>query len=168
MLNNTPKISVIIPCYNHGKFLNEAIDSVLAQTYQDFEIIVVNDGSTDPETIRIFNNYNKPKTKVINIENQGPSCARNTGISQAKGEYIFTLDADDKIERTYFEKGVKILDSDPEVGLVFSDYKFFGRFTALARLKFSFPEYLVITNCAIGLACFFKKSDWKKLEGSTQ
>ena len=92
-----PKVSVIIPCYNQGACLEEAVDSVLAQTFQDFEILVVNDGSTDEATIRMLGKYERPKTRVIHTDNQGLAMARNNGIREARGAYILPLDADDKI-----------------------------------------------------------------------
>ena len=66
-----PKVSVIIPCYNQGTFIDEAVDSVLAQTFSDFEIIIVNDGSTDAATNALLKNYSRPKTTVVTTLNQG-------------------------------------------------------------------------------------------------
>jgi glycosyltransferase involved in cell wall biosynthesis len=102
-----PKISVIIPCFNQGPYLDEAVDSVLAQTFQDFEILVVDDGSTDAETIKILRDFARPKTRIIRTENQGLSAARNNGIREAMGEYILPLDADDKIGPGYLEDAVR-------------------------------------------------------------
>lgn len=122
-----PTISVVIPCYNQGHFVDEAVDSVLEQTFQDFEIIIVNDGSTDESTIAKLKNYSKPKTRVLHTTNQGLSAARNNGIKQARGNYIFPLDADDKIAPTYFAKAIKILEEKPEVGFVATYTRVFGR-----------------------------------------
>ena len=80
-----PVITVVIPCYNDGKFIDEAVDSVLCQTFQDFEIIIINDGSTDEFTNELLKTYSKPKTKVFTILNQGPAVARNIAIEKAKG-----------------------------------------------------------------------------------
>ena len=109
-----PKVSVIIPCYNHGEYLDEAVESVLTQTYQNFEIIIVDDGSTDQSTIDLLKVYRKPKTRVIRTDNQGLASARNNGIKEAKGEYILPLDADDKIGKEYLKKAVKILDENED------------------------------------------------------
>lgn len=117
----SPKVSVIVPCYNLGQYLDETIDSILAQTYQDFKIIIVNDGSTDGDTIELLKTYNKPKTQVIHTENQGPSAARSAGIPLAKGQYILPLDADDLIGDTYLEKAVEVLDKDPSIGIVYME-----------------------------------------------
>jgi ABC-type polysaccharide/polyol phosphate transport system ATPase subunit/glycosyltransferase involved in cell wall biosynthesis len=121
-----PKISVIVPCYNLGEYLDEAVQSVLDQTFQDFEIIVVNDGSTDPETNRLLADYDRPNTRVITTENRGLPSARNLAIEHATGEYICALDADDKLEPTYLDKAVRILDQDPSIAFVSSWIRAFG------------------------------------------
>ncbi|GAJ13471.1 unnamed protein product, partial [marine sediment metagenome] len=95
-----PKISVIITCYNYARFLPEAVESVIRQTCQDFEIIIVNDGSTDnsKETAKtLTEKYPKHQTRLINESNKGLATARNVGIGKARGRYILPLDADDKL-----------------------------------------------------------------------
>src|SRR5262245_20604446 len=87
-----PLVSVIIPCYNHAHYLGEAIESVLAQTVQDFEIIVVDDGSTD-STADVAARY--PRVRYVRQNNQGLSAARNTGIKHGLGRFLVFLDADD-------------------------------------------------------------------------
>ncbi len=113
-----PKVSVVIPAYNGAKFLAEAIESVLAQTYRDFEIIIVDDGSTD-NTRQVVDIFKDSCIKYIYQKNQGVSAARNRGIGLAGGEYIALLDADDiRLERS-LEKQVAVLDENPGVGLVY-------------------------------------------------
>jgi glycosyltransferase involved in cell wall biosynthesis len=107
-----PAVSVIVPCYNLGAYLEEAVDSVHAQTYQDFEIIIVNDGSTDPDTNRLLTGYRKAKTRVIQSDNRGLSAARNLGIEHSMGRYLCALDADDKLAPTFLEKTIKRLEED--------------------------------------------------------
>ena len=121
-----PKVSVIIPCYNQGRFLDEAVDSVLAQTMPDFEIIVVNDGSTERFTNKLLENYKRSKTTVRTIENRGLPAARNHGIRQSRGQYILPLDADDKIAPEFLEKCCKLLDEHAKIGFVYTYVKFFG------------------------------------------
>ena len=121
-----PKVSVIIPCYNHGQYLDEAVDSVLHQTFQDFEVIIINDGSTDEFTIEKLKQYDRPKTTVLHTTNQGLAAARNNGIKEAQGEYILPLDADDSFESTFLEKAVSILENQPEVGVVSCGIRYFG------------------------------------------
>ncbi|GIO93513.1 glycosyltransferase [Paenibacillus lactis] len=113
-----PLVSVVIACYNYGVYLEEAIDSCLASTIQNIEIIVVDDGSTDPYTVELFRTMKKPKTKVIRQENKGIPAALNRGIREARGKYIFRLDADDRIHHTLLEKGALVLDTRPHVGFV--------------------------------------------------
>lgn len=97
-------ISVIIPVYNVELYLAECLDSVLAQTYPHYEVICVNDGSTDGSQVLLDNYVAKyDKIQVINQKNKGLSAARNAGIATAKGDYIFLLDSDDKIEKHAFE-----------------------------------------------------------------
>lgn len=119
-----PKVSVVVPIYNVEKYLEEALDSIINQTLQEIEIILVNDGSTD-NSFKIIEKYqNKDKRiKVIDQENQGQSIARNEGLSIAKGKYIYFMDSDDLIEQKTLEicfnkaekEGLEVLCFDGEV-----------------------------------------------------
>jgi len=93
-----PAVSVIVPAYNTEKYITECLDSILAQTFQDYEVICVDDGSTD-RTLSIFEEYARrdPRIRVMRLDDQGLVASRNTAIAAARGEYIFPLDADDKI-----------------------------------------------------------------------
>ena len=122
----TPRVSVVVPCYNQGRYLEEAVDSVLAQTFQDLEILVVDDGSTEPDTRLLLDHYRRPKTRVLRGENRGLSGARNAGIRAAAGEYVCCLDADDILEPTLLEKSVAVLDARPEVTFVSHWLRTFG------------------------------------------
>lgn len=112
-----PRVSVIIPAYNSMKYLPETLSSVLRQTFTDFEVLIIDDGSSDH-----IESWAKaqidPRVKFISQANQGVSVARNTGINNAQGEYIAFLDADDLWQPTKLEKQVHCLDVNPEVGLV--------------------------------------------------
>ncbi len=112
-----PKVSVIIPTYNCAQYITESIDSVLNQTYKDYEIIVVDDGSTD-NIKEILVTYTS-KIKYIYQENSGPSKARNTGILNSNGQYIAFLDADDIWEPTKLEKQLPLFERDHMTSLVF-------------------------------------------------
>jgi glycosyltransferase involved in cell wall biosynthesis len=114
-----PKISVIIPAYNAMTYLPETLDSVIAQTFKDFEVLVVDDGSTDDTPVYVAS-HTDSRVKLIAQSNQGTAAARNNGISQAKGEYVAFLDADDLWRKEKLEKQVQILDSRPEIGLVYT------------------------------------------------
>lgn len=113
------KVSVIIPAYNAMQFLPDAVDSVLQQTFRDYEVILINDGSTDGIESWAAQ-VTDPRARLISQVNQGLASARNTGLSDAQGEYIAFLDADDLWEATKLEKQVQILDRYPDVGLVYT------------------------------------------------
>lgn len=159
-----PKVSVIIPCYNQGIYLDEAVDSVLNQTYEDYEIIIVNDGSTDEFTNRLLADYRKPRTRVLQTRNQGLATARNSGIAEARGEFILPLDADDKIGHGYLEKGVAILERQPSVGIVYCRGELFGdRIGDIEAPPFS-RMGMLISNL-IFCSALFRKSDWERAGG---
>jgi glycosyltransferase involved in cell wall biosynthesis len=115
---SNPKVSVIIPTLNRADFIKESINSVLSQTYQDFEIIVIDDGSTD-NTREIVEGYDNEKIKYFYQKNSGLNSARNTGIRNSKGEYISYLDSDDIWHPYKLEKQVAILDKNSDIGLVY-------------------------------------------------
>lgn len=119
----TPKVSVIIPTYNYGQYIDKSIDSVLSQTYRDFEIIVVDDGSTDNTKTIIETKY-RDKVKYIYQENSGAPAARNQGLREAKGDFIVFLDADDWFAPENLEYKVNILENNVDVGWVYSDWHY--------------------------------------------
>ena len=120
-------VSVIIPCYNQGAYIEETLNSVFCQTYENVEIIVINDGSDDLETNEKLNKLSSDsRIKYLSIENSGVSAARNFAIKIAQGEYIFPLDADDLISETYIEKAVSILNLNRHVDLVYCRASHFG------------------------------------------
>jgi glycosyltransferase involved in cell wall biosynthesis len=120
-----PTVSVIIPCHNHGRFLREAIDSVLAQSVpsHEIEIIVVDDGSTDG-TRDVVCSYDA--VRYIYQQNKGPGAARNRGIRSSKGEYLVFLDADDRLLPHHFARCLDTFEASPELMLVWGDFRFFG------------------------------------------
>ena len=120
-----PKISVIVPVYNVEKYLNRCVDSILAQTFDDFEIILIDDGSKDSSSA-ICDGLakKKDKIKVLHKENGGQSSARNMGLSVAQGEYISFVDSDDWIEQDMFEYLHGLLQKYPEAQMAQCDWKF--------------------------------------------
>src|SRR4030095_13786323 len=108
-------VSVVITCYNHGHFLREAIESVLAQSYRNFEIILVDDGSTD-DTSKIAATY--PGVRYIHQKNSGLATARNTGIKHSNGQFVVFLDADDRLVSNALEAGIQHLNANPECAFV--------------------------------------------------
>lgn len=117
-----PKVSVIIPSYNCGRFVIDAVTSILNQSYKDCEIVVIDDGSTDNtrEVLSVF--IEKKNITYLYQANQGVGAARNSGIMASTGDYITFLDADDTLTEDSVEKRLRFAVQHPEVGLVFSDY----------------------------------------------
>lgn len=152
-----------MPCYNHGEFVREALNSVLEQTYEDFEVIIVDDGSDDKKTKAQLKNIHNKKTKIINIEHSGLPAARNAGIKKAVGEYILPLDADDKIAPKFLERAANILDRKKNVGIVGSYYETFGAESWIARPTGAIEDEIV-ENQLIA-TCMFRKKDWEKVGG---
>ncbi len=131
-----PKVSVILPTYNYGRFLGEAVQSVLDQTFDDFELIVVDDGSTD-NTREVVNGFTDPRLKYIYKENGGEASAYNVGIQASSGEYIAFLDSDDTWLPRKLELQMKVMESAPRAGLVYSDVFYFDSKTGTIIEQFS-------------------------------
>jgi hypothetical protein len=121
-----PRISVLVPCFNDGAYIDEALDSVFAQTYGDFEVVIVDDGSTDESTVRKLQTLQRPRTSVFRTENRGLPAARNYAASQANGDLFCALDADDRLAPAWFERAVAVLDSQPEIAFVSHWLETFG------------------------------------------
>jgi len=160
------KVTVVIPCYNGGAYIEEAVDSVLAQTYSDVEIIIVDDGSNDPHTQHKLSENRWERTRVLRQENQGPAAARNLGIRNATGEYILPLDADDRIAPSYIEKAVSAM-SEESAGIVYCKAIRFGAENGPWDLPTFSIEEMVIDN-VIFCTALFRKEDWKKVGGYTE
>jgi glycosyltransferase involved in cell wall biosynthesis len=111
-------VSVIIPSYNYAKFVPDAVESVLAQTYSTLEVIVVDDGSTD-DTQEVLKNRFGDRIRILYQENKGLPAARNTGIRNATGEFVALLDADDWWLPTKLEKQMAVMEREPAVGVVY-------------------------------------------------
>ena len=121
-----PRISVLMPCFNHGAWIGEALTSVQAQTFQDFEIVIVDDGSTDPATLRTLEAIDIPNARVLKTANRGLPAARNHAAAHARGEIFCALDSDDRLADTWFEKAIAVLDSRPDVSFVSHWLETFG------------------------------------------
>lgn len=163
-----PLVSVVVPCYNHGKYLEETIQSVQQSTWQKKEIIIVDDGSTDnsvkiaKKMMNLYKNVN-----CIFQENSGPSVARNNGIQAATGELILPLDADDLISPKYIENGIRKFENDPDVKLVYCEAEKFGAKTGKWKLDDFSLEKLAYKNM-IFISALFRKTDWQKAGGFSE
>jgi len=157
-------ISVIVPCYNQEKYIKDCLDSVLAQTFTDYEVIAIDDGSTD-SSVAILNEYAKKddRIRVIIQSNQGVVAARNNAIKEAKGKYILPLDADDKIHPTCLEKLYKAM-CENKGDIITSRVQYFG--LKSGEYLFREPNKLNMSrdNC-LPNASIFKKTDFEKIGG---
>lgn len=160
-----PRVSVIIPCYNLGKYLPEAVDSVLSQTYRDFEVIIVDDASTDLVTRQVLATYLHPQIRIVHTpHNMGVAAARNEGIGATKGEFVLPLDADDVIAESYLEKAVALFDLRPDIGIVYSNAEFIGEKCGCWELP-PFSVERMLTENLIFSAALFRRADWERSGG---
>ena len=164
---HAPLVSIIIPCYKHAQFLPEAIDSALAQTYPNVEVIVVNDGSPD-NTGEVCRRYGD-RIRYIEQQNKGLAETRNVGIRVAKGEYILPLDADDKLESTFLVTTVPIIQDNPIIGYVYTNIRVFGAShgesgeVTVGDRSWNTARLLVTNYCIY--SGIFRKEDWERAGG---
>ncbi len=180
---NSKLVSIIIPAWNAEEYIKESLDSALNQTYQNIEVVVVNDGSTDG-TENILKTYlGNPKFKYLKHENLGLAAARNTGIKNSSGEFVALLDSDDIFLPEKIEKQVRALEKNPEFDICYSDllhftdnnpreffhhrYQYFSGdlFSALLRRQFINPLTVFIKKSVFDKFGFFdeklrRSEDW--------
>tara|TARA_Y100000589_G_scaffold53715_1_gene44646 strand:- start:868 stop:1746 length:879 start_codon:yes stop_codon:yes gene_type:complete len=145
--NNDDMVSIIVPCFNSGKTLNKTIKSIKNQTWLKKEIILVNDGSNDNNTLSILNQFKDDKViKLIEQKNKGLASARNTGVMNAKGNYLFFLDADDWIESNTIEEMYLSLKINNQYAYIFSDCFLEGEIRGIRKKVFNLYEQLFINQ----------------------
>ncbi|WP_454021078.1 glycosyltransferase [Azospirillum sp. Marseille-Q6669] len=162
--HRSPLVTVVVPCYNYGRFVEEAVDSVLAQTLTDLEVIVVDDGSTDPFTKDVLDRLDRPRVTVLRQANAGLPMARNNGIALARGTYICCLDADDTLELSYLEKAVAVMEARADVGFVYSWLRLFGDEEGIWRTAPFDLERITIEN-HVSVSAVFRRSLWAAAGG---
>lgn len=158
-----PEISIIVPCYNQSQYLDECLQSVLDQTYTDWECIIVNDGSPDnTEDVAKKWTEKDSRFKYLKKENGGLSSARNAGIRIARGEWILPLDSDDKIDKYYLELAEK--EFNKNYTIIYCNARKFG----IVDLDWDVPEFS-LANLAkqnvIFCSAFFKRKSWSNISG---
>lgn len=161
----TPLLSIIMPCYNHGQYIEEAIGSVeLCADKHLYELIILNDGSTDANTVMVLEQLTQKGYNVVHQKNQGLGAARNNAIKLAKGKYILPLDSDNRVRPAYIYEGIKMLEADNKVAVVYGDAEFFGEKTGRNYVgEFNLQRIMLgnyIDACAV-----FRKSVWEELGG---
>ncbi len=159
-----PLVSVVIPCFNYGHFLENCIESLKRQTLNRLEIIVVDDGSTNPETKKVLKKIEKQGVLVIYQENNGVSVARNIGINEARGKYVCCIDPDDYFEPTYLEKCLWLLETNLNIGFAFSWAKLFdGSDEVWKTIDFDIGSALGINTTSV--SAVMRKSAWMEVGG---
>ncbi|MDT8316788.1 MAG: glycosyltransferase [bacterium] len=156
MKPNTPRVSVIIPTYNRAGMIVECLESVLNQTYSDYEVIVVDDGSTD-DTEELIGPYLN-RIRYIKQENMGNAGARNSGIEATKGDIVAFNDSDDLWLPDKLERQVKYLDEHPDVGMVCGNGIFFGSSKVEGKKVISDKRAITLEKDGVTLASIFMKS----------
>ena len=158
------KVSIIMPCYNDGQYILEAIQSVREQTYTNWELIIIDDNSDDSDTVNIINSIHDPQILVLHSDHLRPAGARNYGIEHATGKYILPVDSDDTIDKTYIEKAVNVIESSPDTGIVYCKADLFGEKSG----PWDLPEYsfksMLLDNIVFVTALFYRE-DWEKVGG---
>lgn len=154
-----------MPAYQQAEYIREAIDSVLAQTYSDWELIIVDDGSPD-NVADVVRPYVRKDSRIrfLHTENFGLSGARNNAIRESKGEYILPLDADDMIHKDYIRLAIRRFQDYPETRLVYCKWKFFGSNSNTPRIEYHGYEELLKGN-SIFCSALYRRSDFDRVGG---
>lgn len=163
--NSQPLVSIIVPCYNQEKYILECLDSVKAQTYSNWECIVIDDGSID-NTKQLIQSYiqNEKRIKYHFQQNTGVSIARNNAIKMSSGKYILPLDGDDKIGNSYIEKAVGQFENNDKLTVVYCKVELFGNSSGSWKLpNYSFE--LLLNRNVFFCTALFKKADFDKTNG---
>ncbi len=135
-------VSIIIPCFNSGTYLLEALDSCLKSFFKDFEVILVDDGSHDPISISLLEGLDRGyDVKFLRKSNGGPASARNYGVLHSKGDFLLFLDSDNRIRPDYLSKAINVLFKDSFVGVVYSKPCFFGDTSSNEIVRFNPREF---------------------------
>ncbi len=158
-------VSVIVPCYNHAHYLPETLQSIVNQTYRNWECIIVNDGSPDnTEEVALEWVKKDSRFKYFYKENGGLAEARNFGIKNSNGEFILPLDSDDLIGSTYIEKAVNKLVKHPEIGIIYCKAVLFGDQNGVWHIpKYKLKRHL--THNTIFCTALFRRKDFDKTIG---
>ncbi len=159
------KISIVVPCFNHGQMLLDTLASIERVRVDSLaEVIVVNDGSTDPLTCRVFQELDSSKYVIIHQENRGLGPARNAGIALAKGEFILPVDSDNLIRRAYLDQGAAVLVANADVGIVYGDREFFGERRGTDRVA-EFDWASIVRGNYIDACALYRRAVWESVNG---
>ena len=152
-MKTKPLVSFIIPYFNAVDTIQDTIDSIFNQSYENFDIWIINDGSNSKSTKKLISYENNPKIKIIYQENLGPSVARNNAIKKTNADYVLPLDSDNMINFNSIEKSLLIFENNPEIDAVYGNFEFFGEKKGVKTLNdFSVKKSFVfsqIDTCAL-------------------
>lgn len=150
-MTKEPLVSIIIPYFNAGETIHETMESVFAQSYQNYDVWIINDGSTDPSSLEALKQYgNDPRVTILHQENAGPSVARNYAIEKSLAEFIVPLDADDLIELNTIPEALEVFSKDHNIGVVYGDIQYFGERSDLRiQETFDIKKQLVYNQIAM-------------------
>lgn len=159
-----PIVSIVIPCFNQGAFLHDAIRSVFRQAFPSWEILVVDDGSTDPHTRAVLRSLHYPRTRIIRQRNQGLPAARNAGMRAARGRYLVPLDADDEITPAFLTETVDALDRHPAAAYAHTWTRLFGNQNLVWIDRPFNPYQLLLSTSVVGCA-LIRAEAWRRVGG---
>ena len=157
-----PAVSVVIPCFQQSQYLSESVGSVVGQTWTDWEIVMVDDGSTDATVdtaLGLIRAHPDCRIRLVRQANEGLASARNNGIAASAGRYILPLDADDRLAPTMLERTVAVLDSDPNVAIVYTDVERFGEASGVIRAADFDPDAILEAN-QLNYCSLFRRGVW--------
>ena len=160
---NLPAVTVVVPCHNSGPLLREAVLSARQQTHPNVEVVVVDDGSTDKNTLDVLAQIGGPGVHVMRQPNAGPGAARNAAISAATTPFILPLDADDRLAPRAAELGARHLSADPGVGMVAGAVRLFGEQDVVRPCAFTGIDSMIHGN-TIPISTF-RRADWAAVGG---
>jgi glycosyltransferase involved in cell wall biosynthesis len=159
----SPAVSVIVPCHNGGRFLDELLASLRAQTFQDFEVIIVNNGSTENATLEKLKEV-ESAVRVVHQENRYLPGARNTGFREARAEFVLPLDCDDRLEPTFLAEALAAIRETPrDVGFVFTHMRLSGALDGVFTTHCNRFDQLFLNHIAYCL--LVRKSAWQTIGG---
>lgn len=161
-----PLVSIVVPCYNQIQYLEECLQSLVAQTYQNWEAVVVDDASPDEDMEAVVALINDRRiTYVRHEQNRGPAAGRNTGIRRAKSNLVLPVDGDDKLEPTYLQKVLPLLDDRSENMAAFSDFRLFGEKEAEVHFRVYDVKTILEKQWIPGAGTLFHKAVWEQVGG---
>lgn len=162
-----PEVSIVIPCYNQGRFLHDAIRSVFRQDHDSWEIIVVDDGSTDRETARVLRHLRYPRTRILRQRNQGLSAARNAGMRTARGRFLVPLDADDELGPGFLSATRHALEADDRAAYAHTWTRLFGN-QKLVWVDRPFNPYQLLLSTSVVGCALIRADAWHEVGGYDQ